>query len=377
MNNKAIKKVFVIIIAVALSVAFLFTGTANASDWYNQVIYNISANDLARISNETGHYETSSSQGVICPNNSSYFIGSIYKASGEKYSGEEFNNQVAKAASLPFDKSLVALNLFMVNYESRDLTVVNQNTTINIPGNTYESDGNHYPTIIYLEARKSDGTWDTLLWIEPEWSETGTDTTIKCSDYLNKGYVYLYLWTGIATGNGDLTKVGRIIVPDGKLDAFKQMTNYSLTSKTIDVGPEGTMYRLYNENSGEHFYTANSDEAQGLADIGWHYEGHAWQSPTTSSTPVYRVYNPNSGEHHYTSNVGEKNNLVSLGWKDEGIGFYSDDSQGVPMYRLYNPNATGSQEAGAHHYTSNTGERDGLIAIGWRDEGVSWYGLQQ
>ena len=101
MNNKAIKKVFVIIIAVALSVAFLFTGTANASDWYNQVIYNISANDLARISNETGHYETSSSQGVICPNNSSYFIGSIYKASGEKYSGEEFNNQVAKAASLP------------------------------------------------------------------------------------------------------------------------------------------------------------------------------------------------------------------------------------------------------------------------------------
>ena len=137
------------------------------------------------------------------------------------------------------------------------------------------------------------------------------------------------------------------------------------------------MYRLYNPNSGEHFYTKNSGEKDILASSGWTYEGIAWTAPTSSNTPVYRLYNPNSGEHHYTTGKVEKDYLVSIGWNDEGIGWYSDDSDGTPLYRLYNPNATGQYEAGAHHYTKDVNERNSLVAVGWNDEGIGWYGLYE
>ena len=63
------------------------------------------------------------------------------------------------------------------------------------------------------------------------------------------------------------------------------------------------MYRLYNPNSGEHFYTANPAEKNNLVSLGWRYEGIGWTAPKKSNTPVYRLYNPNSGDHHYTVNV--------------------------------------------------------------------------
>lgn len=80
---------------------------------------------------------------------------------------------------------------------------------------------------------------------------------------------------------------------------------------------------------------------------------------------IYRVYNPNSGEHHYTSNIGERDNLVKVGWANEGEAWDAPD-QGTPVYRLYNPNS------GDHHYTLDVGERDNLVKVGWQDEGVAF-----
>ena len=37
---------------------------------------------------------------------------------------------------------------------------------------------------------------------------------------------------------------------------------------------------------------------------------------------MYRLYNPNSGEHFYTSDTAERDNLINLGWLDEGIAWY-------------------------------------------------------
>ena len=137
---------------------------------------------------------------------------------------------------------------------------------------------------------------------------------------------------------------------------------------------EKQMFRLYNKYSGEHFYTSASAEKDNLVSYGWAYEGTAWIAPASSNTPVYRLYNPNSSEHHYTMKSSEKDFLVGVGWKDEGIGWYSDDNQGTPLYRLYNPNAAGQYEAGGHHYTKDVNEKNSLIAAGWRDEGIGWYG---
>ena len=132
------------------------------------------------------------------------------------------------------------------------------------------------------------------------------------------------------------------------------------------------MYRLYNPNSGEHFYTASSSEKDTLVKVGWRYEGIGWKAPKTSNTPVYRLYNKNAGDHHYTMSVSERDFLVKIGWKYEGIGWYSDDSQAVPLYRQYNPNA----KAGSHNYTVNKGENDMLVGLGWKGEGIGWYGVK-
>lgn len=131
------------------------------------------------------------------------------------------------------------------------------------------------------------------------------------------------------------------------------------------------MYRLYNPNSGEHFYTGNLGERDNLINAGWSYEGIGWTAPAKSDTPVYRLYNPNAGDHHYTMSVEEKDYLVSIGWKYEGIGWYSDDSKSVPIYRQYNPNAV----SGSHNYSVNKSENDYLVSLGWREEGIGWYGI--
>lgn len=132
------------------------------------------------------------------------------------------------------------------------------------------------------------------------------------------------------------------------------------------------MYRLYNPNSGEHFYTASLGEKKAVVAAGWQDEGTGWKAPAKSNTPVYRLYNKNGGEHHYTMSLGEKKHLLKVGWTDEGIGWYSDDGKAVPLYRQYNPNAF----ANNHNYTTSLGEKKHLLQLGWQDEGISWYGVK-
>lgn len=138
----------------------------------------------------------------------------------------------------------------------------------------------------------------------------------------------------------------------------------------VDQTP-GALYRVYNPNSGEHFYTGNIIEQRDLVNLGWDEEGVAWIQPSAGEgVPVYRLYNPNAGDHHYTTSAAERDMLAGIGWNYEGVGFYAARS-GIPVYRLYNPNAV----AGAHHFTTSAGERDDLARRGWKYEGIAWYAL--
>lgn len=135
------------------------------------------------------------------------------------------------------------------------------------------------------------------------------------------------------------------------------------------------MHRLYNPNSGEHFYTASIEERSNAQCEGWEYEGRGWCAPKMSSSPVYRLYS--GTDHHYTTSAAERDHLISIGWSDEGIGWYSDDAQGVPLYRQFNPNVNpnaATNNSGSHNYTTGRGEHDSLVSIGWHDEGIGWYG---
>ncbi|MDR2833830.1 MAG: family 25 glycosyl hydrolase, partial [Streptococcaceae bacterium] len=60
------------------------------------------------------------------------------------------------------------------------------------------------------------------------------------------------------------------------------------------VNPPQTqaIYRLYNKNTGEHFYTSSSYERDSLINAGWNNEDIGWTAPN-SGTPIYRIYNPN------------------------------------------------------------------------------------
>lgn len=97
------------------------------------------------------------------------------------------------------------------------------------------------------------------------------------------------------------------------------------------------------------------------------------QVKASSKSPVYRLYNPNSGEHFYTTNFYEGNSLKNVGWLDEGIGWQAANS-GAPVYRLYNPNVKG----GDHYYTLSNYEAQSLVKAGWRwDNGAKPVFIQQ
>lgn len=130
------------------------------------------------------------------------------------------------------------------------------------------------------------------------------------------------------------------------------------------------VYRLYNHNTGEHFYTESAYEKDSLKRAGWNDEGLGWQA-ATSGTPVYRVYNPNvgGGDHYYTMSKYEAQSLVNVGWRWDNNGkaaFYSGGS--VNLYVAYNPNAY----SGSHNYTINSYEQNSLLGKGWKYGKVAW-----
>ncbi|EQC84757.1 hypothetical protein LLT7_00810 [Lactococcus cremoris subsp. cremoris TIFN7] len=136
------------------------------------------------------------------------------------------------------------------------------------------------------------------------------------------------------------------------------------------VSADSMVYRLYNHNTGEHFYTTSATERAVDISAGWTDEGLGWVAPDKGIT-VYRLYNPNAagGDHYYTKSKYEAQSLVNKGWKWDNQGkavFYSGGN--LPIYVAYNPNA----QSGAHNYTGNLFEENNLINIGWKYKAVAW-----
>lgn len=86
--------------------------------------------------------------------------------------------------------------------------------------------------------------------------------------------------------------------------------------------------------------------------------------------PLYRVYNLNNGEHLYTMSQAEAQGLIALGWQDEGIGWYGGQSEGKAVYRIYN------QNSGEHFYTLDEGEYEYVAKAGWTKEGIAFYAAE-
>jgi hypothetical protein len=197
------------------------------------------------------------------------------------------------------------------------------------------------------------------------------------------------------------------VATESTAEADNTRTPYSVSASTSDiVGSSGlvgaawmennfhSIYRLYNPNakdSGSHHYTMNPVERDYLISLGWRYEGimsyaiqpssetHNLQHTGGIGAEVIRFYNPNTGEHLFSDSRAEQTLLKNAGWSCEGVAWLEveeegvwhlddNDYQAVEVYRTYNPNAKG----GDHFYTTNLNEKNYLVSVGWKFDGVAF-----
>lgn len=194
------------------------------------------------------------------------------------------------------------------------------------------------------------------------------------------GITYAYAWYKDGVQMDVSPNVWDIEVKEeGTYGVIVTVTNRegnTATSELVEINVVSAgmrMHRLYNQYTGEHFYTASDAERDGLVAVGWTYEGVGWVAPEAGDD-VYRLYNPYvpGGDHHYTLSWGEVEVLRAAGWEYEGVGWFSAPAgTGVPIWRQYNPYA----QTGTHNYTTSEEENDRLVSAGWREEGVGWYGV--
>ena len=137
------------------------------------------------------------------------------------------------------------------------------------------------------------------------------------------------------------------------------------------------MYRAYNPNKDFHFFTTSKGQFDNAVQAGYRDEatGNSSFGLLTSETfftkGLYRLYNFQTGAHYYTIDKNEKNYLIGLvppgnpsygqvGWRDEGIEGYMWDRDlnygATIVYRLYN------QTTGVHLFTENAGTAAGIVS---------------
>lgn len=126
------------------------------------------------------------------------------------------------------------------------------------------------------------------------------------------------------------------------------------------------VFRMYNPNSGFHYFTIKSSERDILRNKGWKYEGVGWNASQFGSA-VYVLYCHHTGDHIFTRLPDRRNSLKGDGWDYQGIAFYTTDD-GIPVYELYN------RYNKEHFYTANEGEVNALVKLGWQNNGTAFYG---
>jgi hypothetical protein len=130
------------------------------------------------------------------------------------------------------------------------------------------------------------------------------------------------------------------------------------------------LYRFFNGR--DHFYDNNSGTpggytAEGVA--GYMHDKQTFDlNDAARTTALYRIYNPWTGDHFYTDNKAERDGVLNSGYRDEGIVGYVGRRrviQSGPFYRLFNGRD--------HFYTGALAERSSAMAGGYRDEGSVGY----
>ncbi|MCB2188334.1 MAG: hypothetical protein KQJ78_18090 [Deltaproteobacteria bacterium] len=136
------------------------------------------------------------------------------------------------------------------------------------------------------------------------------------------------------------------------------------------VGNQLLMYRAYNADTLDHFFTTRAREFANAVATGYEDESTGVERRLFQVTDqalhgahlLHRLYNPYAGLHYYTFSDAERDNLMALGWlfeRDEGYIFTSLDvapPQAIEIYHLYNT------AVGVHLFTANAAEVAAVLA---------------
>jgi Repeat of unknown function (DUF5648)/Bacterial Ig domain len=149
---------------------------------------------------------------------------------------------------------------------------------------------------------------------------------------------------------------------------------------------EQPVYRFYEPQSNDHFYTMSLAERNEIIatypSSEWTYEGvafHAFPSHVAGSVPLYRFWSAQFVGHFFTASEAEKNSVIAnyppSEWNYEGIAFYvypaTWKGAGSPVFRFWSPSFR------QHFYTQSAAEKNSIIANDppseWTYEGINFY----
>lgn len=140
------------------------------------------------------------------------------------------------------------------------------------------------------------------------------------------------------------------------------------------------VFRLYQQSTGRHLYSSNSNEIDLLTGSGqsdYINEGIAYVVGEGAGQDLYRFFQPATGLHFYSANTSERDGLLAQadsGYLYEGVAYKVFDAASAPtgstaVARIYDPlNNT-------HFYSASAEEQQILQTTqpGWVMEGTAWY----
>lgn len=142
---------------------------------------------------------------------------------------------------------------------------------------------------------------------------------------------------------------------------------------------KSNVYRFYNENSGGHFFTADTVESEFILNTNLlQQEGIGFDAISSNdedvfgSVPVYRFLNKDLGSHFYTAFGTELVHVLELDeFQYEGVGFRAYDqktSATKPIYRFFDT------VNGGHFFTIDENEKSAVEGLeNFRYEGEAFF----
>lgn len=157
---------------------------------------------------------------------------------------------------------------------------------------------------------------------------------------------------------------------------WREETNlaFGALSKDPQVPGSEEVFHLYNQRSGSHLFTANDAERsyvlRAFGDIWVQHNSLGFaiaaELPTNAlpkTIPIFRAYNPNTSQHFFTQNCGEYQAVVRAGWNPEGRQLFL--WEGPLSGAAIAAKRYGSSNGISHLYTTQLKPEDGP---GWVEE---------